>query len=233
MRLGTGTVNLPNSHPAAVAAQVAMLDHMLDGRFNFGISPGGLMSDAEVFGNLDSNRNAMFLEAIDFIVRIWTSEPPYALEGKFWNVSTARTMMADIGQGLIAKPLQKPHPPIVVTAVSPYSQGVAEAAVRGWYPISANFLLPKWVATHWSKYTEGCARAGKPADPANWRVAKSHLRRRRSGPGESLRARAAKPVSLLLPPAATKLLKAAAAISSRKTRTRAMHRHARPRPTIW
>lgn len=173
MRLGTGTVNLPNSHPAAVAAQVAMLDHMLDGRFNFGISPGGLMSDAEVFGNLDANRNAMFLEAIDFIVKIWTSEPPYALQGKYWNVSTARTMMIDIGQGPIAKPLQKPHPPIVVTAVAPHSQGVAEAAVHGWAPISANFLLPKWVATHWSKYAEGCTRAGKPADPANWRVAKS------------------------------------------------------------
>jgi alkanesulfonate monooxygenase SsuD/methylene tetrahydromethanopterin reductase-like flavin-dependent oxidoreductase (luciferase family) len=173
MRLGTGTVNLPNAHPAAVAAQVAMLDHMLDGRFNFGISPGGLMSDAEVFGNLDANRNAMFLEAIDFIVRIWANEPPYALEGKFWNVSTARTMMTEIGQGLIAKPLQKPHPPIVVTAVSPHSQGVTEAASRGWYPISANFLLPKWVATHWSKYLEGCARTGKPAEPANWRVAKS------------------------------------------------------------
>jgi alkanesulfonate monooxygenase SsuD/methylene tetrahydromethanopterin reductase-like flavin-dependent oxidoreductase (luciferase family) len=124
MRLGTGTVNLPNSHPAAVAAQIAMLDHMLDGRFNFGISPGGLQSDAEVFGNIDANRNAMFLEAIDFIVRIWTSEPPYALEGKYWNVSTARTMMIDIGQGPIAKPLQRPHPPIVVTVVSPHSQGV-------------------------------------------------------------------------------------------------------------
>ncbi len=82
LRLGTGTVNLPNSHPAAVAAQVAMLDHMLDGRFNFGISPGGLMSDAEVFGNLDADRNAMFREAIDFVVKIWTSEPPYALEGQ-------------------------------------------------------------------------------------------------------------------------------------------------------
>jgi alkanesulfonate monooxygenase SsuD/methylene tetrahydromethanopterin reductase-like flavin-dependent oxidoreductase (luciferase family) len=173
MRLGTGTVNLPNSHPATVAAQIAMLDHMLDGRLNFGISPGGLPSDAEVFGNLDADRNAMFIEAIDFIVRIWASEPPYALEGKYWKVSTARTMIADIGQGLIAKPLQKPHPPIVVTAVAPYSQGVSEAAARGWDPISANFLLPKWVATHWPKYAEGCARAGRPADPANWRVAKS------------------------------------------------------------
>jgi len=41
-----------------------MLDHMLDGRLIFGISPGGLLSDAEVFGNLEADRNAMFLEAI-------------------------------------------------------------------------------------------------------------------------------------------------------------------------
>jgi hypothetical protein len=63
MRLGTGNVNLPNTHPAHVAAQLAMLDHLLDGRLNFGISPGGLLSDAEIFGNLDNDRNAMFLEA--------------------------------------------------------------------------------------------------------------------------------------------------------------------------
>ena len=40
MKLGTGTLNLPNIHPATAAAQVAMLDHILDGRFLFGISPG-------------------------------------------------------------------------------------------------------------------------------------------------------------------------------------------------
>ena len=39
IKLGSGTVNLPNNHPAAVAAQVAMLDNMLEGRFLFGISP--------------------------------------------------------------------------------------------------------------------------------------------------------------------------------------------------
>jgi alkanesulfonate monooxygenase SsuD/methylene tetrahydromethanopterin reductase-like flavin-dependent oxidoreductase (luciferase family) len=173
MRLGTGTVNLPNAHPAAVAAQVAMLDHMLDGRFNFGISPGGLMSDAEVFGNLGANRNEMLLEAIDFVLRIWAGTAPYDLDGKYWKVTTTRTTMTEIGQGLIAKPLQSPHPPIVITAVSPHSQGVAEAASRGWSPISANFLLPKWVATHWTKYQEGCTRIGRAADPADWRVAKS------------------------------------------------------------
>ncbi len=173
MRLGTGTVNMPNTHPATVAAQVAMLDHMLDGRFNFGISPGGLASDAEVFGNLDADRGEMFLECINTVLKIWESEPPYNIEGKYWTVSTEKTSMTEIGQGILPKPLQRPHPPIVVTAVAPFSKGVTEAAARGWDPISANFLMPQWVASHWPKYVEGCERVGRPADPANWRVAKS------------------------------------------------------------
>ncbi|SIT04524.1 Flavin-dependent oxidoreductase, luciferase family (includes alkanesulfonate monooxygenase SsuD and methylene tetrahydromethanopterin reductase) [Roseivivax lentus] len=173
MRLGTGTVNMPNSHPAAVAAQVAMLDHMLDGRFNFGISPGGLASDAEVFGNLDRDRPGMFLEAINMVLEIWAREAPYNIKGEYWEVSTERTQMTEIGQGIMPKPLQRPHPPIVVTAVAPFSKGVTEAAARGWEPISANFLMPQWVKSHWPKYVEGCERAGRPADLTNWRVAKS------------------------------------------------------------
>jgi alkanesulfonate monooxygenase SsuD/methylene tetrahydromethanopterin reductase-like flavin-dependent oxidoreductase (luciferase family) len=173
IRLGTGTVNMPNQHPAAVAANAAMLDHLLDGRFNFGISPGGLLSDAEVFGNLDANRNEMFLEAINQVLAIWTGEAPYKIKGKYWTITTERTLIADIGQGILGKPLQKPHPPIIVTAVAPFSKGVAEAAARGWDPISANFLMPQWVKSHWGKYVEGCQKGGRPADPANWRVAKS------------------------------------------------------------
>ncbi|HXD45004.1 MAG TPA: LLM class flavin-dependent oxidoreductase [Pseudolabrys sp.] len=173
MKLGTGTINMPNAHPAAVAAQIAMLDHLLDGRFIFGISPGGLLSDAEIFGNLDADRNAMFLEAINQVLAIWESEPPYNLKGKFWNISVEKQFIPDLGQGYVAKPLQRPHPPIVVTAVAPFSKGVTEAAARGWDPISANFLMPQWVKSHWPKYVEGCERAGRKADPANWRVARS------------------------------------------------------------
>jgi len=173
IRLGTGTVNLPNCHPAHVAGQIAMLDHLLDGKFNFGISPGGLLSDAEAFGTLDQDRNAMFLEAIDMVLAIWTKEAPYNLDGKFWKISTERTLMAEIGQGKMAKPLQRPHPPIVVTAVAPFSKGVTAAAARGWDPISANFLMPKWVATHRKSYEEGCIQGNRPVDLGNWRVAKS------------------------------------------------------------
>jgi alkanesulfonate monooxygenase SsuD/methylene tetrahydromethanopterin reductase-like flavin-dependent oxidoreductase (luciferase family) len=173
IRLGTGTINMPNSHPATVAASIAMLDHMLDGRLILGISPGGLLSDAELFGNLDGNRNAMFLESINQVLQLWAGEAPYNLEGKYWNLSTQKTLIEEVGQGYVARPLQKPHPPIVVTAVAPFSKGVTEAAARGWDPISANFLMPGWVKSHWPKYVEGCQRIGRAADPANWRVAKS------------------------------------------------------------
>ena len=173
MRLGTGTVNLPNSHPARVAAEIAMLDHLLDGRFNFGVSPGGLPSDAEVFGLLNSDRNEMFVEAMDQVLQIWSGTPPYDIAGKHWTISTRRTLVEEIGQGVLPKPLQQPHPPVICTVVAPFSKGVTEAAARGWEPISANFLLRKWGATHWPRYVEGCKRAGRKADPANWRVAKS------------------------------------------------------------
>jgi alkanesulfonate monooxygenase SsuD/methylene tetrahydromethanopterin reductase-like flavin-dependent oxidoreductase (luciferase family) len=173
IKLGTGTINMPNSHPAAIAAQVAMLDNMLEGRFIMGISPGGLMSDAEVFGNFGKDRNAMFVESINTVLKIWESDPPYNIEGQFWNVSVGKTMIPEIGQGFIMKPFQKPYPPIVGTAVAPFSNGVTEMAKRGWGPISANFLMPEWVKTHWPKYVEGREAVGAKADPADWRIAKS------------------------------------------------------------
>ena len=173
MKLGTGTINMPNHHPAAVAGNIAMLDHLLGGRFILGISPGALPSDAEIFGNMDMARPAMFLEAINQLLQIWSSKPPYNIKGEFWSISTERTYLPETGMGTVPQPLQRPHPPIVVTAVAPFSQGITEAAARGWDPISANFLLPQWVKSHWGKYVEGCARANRVADPANWRVAKT------------------------------------------------------------
>lgn len=173
IRLGTGTLNLPNGHPAAFAANVAMLDNMLEGRLIVGISPGGLPSDMEIFENLDRDRKAMFLECINQMIAIWTGEAPYDIKGQFWNISTARTLIPEIGQGSVVKTWQRPHPPIVVTAVEPFSAGVTAAAARGWEPISANFLLPQWAKSHWGKYVAGCEAGGRKPDPANWRVAKT------------------------------------------------------------
>ena len=173
IRLGSGTVNLPNHHPAEIASHAAMIDHMLEGRFLFGIGPGGLRSDMEVMGNLDADRGAMFLESIGHILALWKGEPPYDIEGKFWNISTRRTLLAETGQGVFIKPYQQPHPPIVVTAITPGSKGLVGACARGWAPISANFLQANLVSTHWPCIAEGFAKGGHRVDAAQWRVAKS------------------------------------------------------------
>jgi alkanesulfonate monooxygenase SsuD/methylene tetrahydromethanopterin reductase-like flavin-dependent oxidoreductase (luciferase family) len=173
IKLGSGTVNLANRHPAATAAEVAMVDTLLEGRFILGVGPGGLPSVAEVMQTMDEDRNAIFAEAMDHMIALWTQEPPYRLQGKRWRLSTERTWTPDLGMGGMLKPFQRPHPPIVVTAILPASNGIAAAAARGWTPISANFVHPWVIQTHWPKYAEGCAGAGRAALARDWRVAKS------------------------------------------------------------
>ena len=68
IKLGTGTCNLSQQHPVLVAAQAAMFDHLSEGRFILGVSPGALPSDAEAIGILDQDRNKMFAESIDVIL---------------------------------------------------------------------------------------------------------------------------------------------------------------------
>ena len=175
IRLACGTTNLSQSHPVLVASNAAMLDHMSGGRFILGVSAGALSSDAEVLGILDEDRNRMFQESIDVIEAIWQGDPPYNIDfpGNRYKVSVARTMALEIGVGRLAKPLQKPRPEIVGTVLAPYSKGVIEMGRRDFHPLSANFLLSKWVATHWGNYAEGKAMAAQIADPADWRVART------------------------------------------------------------
>src|SRR3954468_7906368 len=60
IKLATGTSNLSQTHPVLVAAHAAMFDHLAQGRFILGISPGALTSDAEALGLLDLDRNKLF-----------------------------------------------------------------------------------------------------------------------------------------------------------------------------
>ena len=96
----------------------------------------------------------MFLEGINTILKIWSTEAPYKIKGEYWDVTTENTIIEDIGQGYMTRPLQRPHPPIIVIAVAPYSKGIYEAAARsfGWKPISVDIIMPNWVKTHWEKY---------------------------------------------------------------------------------
>ena len=172
IKLGSGVVNLPVYHPAMLAGHVAMMDHLCDGRFIWGIGPGGQPSDIEAFGNRELDRNAKMVEVFDHIMEIWWGDAPYDLKGEFFATSTMATYLPEIGQGIAPKPRHKPHPPIVVTATNPYAGGITLAAERDWHPISCQYVQAHWIATHLPKYLEGLRNAGRPEDPLGWRVAK-------------------------------------------------------------
>lgn len=175
IKLGTGTSNLTHTHPVLAASHAAMFDHLAEGRFIFGISPGTLRSDREVLDILDEDTNKMFADAIDVILAIWEREPPYRIEfpGNRWKVTTEVTIDAPYGTGIMQKPYQSPRPEIVGTVVAPFSKGVIEMGRKDFHPMSANFLIDKWAATHWANYAEGAEAAGRTADPADWRIART------------------------------------------------------------
>ncbi len=175
IKLATGTTNLTHTHPVLVATHAAMFDHLSEGRFILGISPGVLRSDREVLGLLDADMNKIFADAINVILEIWERDPPYDIDfpDNPFKVTTRESEWKEIGLGVMQKPFQKPRPEIVGTVVAPYSKGVIEMGKREFHPLSANFLLPKWVATHWHNYAEGCAAGDKPARTEDWRIART------------------------------------------------------------
>jgi alkanesulfonate monooxygenase SsuD/methylene tetrahydromethanopterin reductase-like flavin-dependent oxidoreductase (luciferase family) len=175
IKLGTGTCNLSQQHPVLVAAQAAMFDHLAQGRFILGVSPGALPSDAEAIGILNEDRNKMFAEAIDVILKIWEGEAPYDIDlpGNRFKVTTRSYMDLALGTGIMPKPFQKPRPEIVGTVVAPFSKGVIAMGERDFHPLSANFLLPQWLPSHWTNYAEGKVKAGVKPDAAQWRIART------------------------------------------------------------
>jgi alkanesulfonate monooxygenase SsuD/methylene tetrahydromethanopterin reductase-like flavin-dependent oxidoreductase (luciferase family) len=169
-------LNLPQSHPVAVLGQVAMFDQLCRGRFILGIGPGGLVSDFEMFdvgqGEL---RPPMMLESIETILKLWSQDPPYDVQGQFWTVKSQKFVWPDYKVGYLPKPYQQPHPPIAISLLSPNSESARTAGQRGWIPVSGNFFHQRYLRGHWEQYARGCEDAGHPADPSIWRVSRSIL----------------------------------------------------------
>ncbi|MES2436198.1 MAG: LLM class flavin-dependent oxidoreductase [Pseudomonadota bacterium] len=176
IKLCPGVINLPCHHPATVAAEIAQFDHMSRGRMIFGIGPGSLATDFQLFENEDGwPRLRKAMESIDFIKKIWAQDPPYNLEGEFYSIKVDKNIVKELGTGFMQKPYTLPHPPIASSLMSP-NPGLGKiAGENGWLPVSANFVPIKSVATHWTKYVEGCDAAGRKADPSVWRVARNIL----------------------------------------------------------
>jgi alkanesulfonate monooxygenase SsuD/methylene tetrahydromethanopterin reductase-like flavin-dependent oxidoreductase (luciferase family) len=176
IRFGTGVINLPQLHPATVAAHAAMFDQLCRGRFIMGIGPGGLVSDLELFevGQADL-RPQMVIESMDIILKLWAQDPPYRIEGRFWKIALERSIYPEFKVGYVPRPYQQPHPPIALSLLTPNSNSARTAGERGWIPVSGNFFHRRYLRGHWERYAEGCERAGRRPDPDIWRVSRSVL----------------------------------------------------------
>lgn len=174
LTFGTGVINLPNHHPAIVAAEVAQFDHMSAGRLMMGIGSGGLASDFELFGDIPPpERGKRMLEAFETIQAIWSQDPPYSFPNPTWPISLTRTVLPDYGVGFMPKPFRPGGPSVHISARQPDSFSVVVASARGWGVISANFVAHRVLAGHWRGLTKGLTEAGRPVDGSNWRVARN------------------------------------------------------------
>ena len=169
LRIGPGGFLLPYHHPAELANRVAMLDHLSEGRLNFGIAASGLPSDWAMFhvdGMSGANRD-MTREALAIILKMWLEDGPWDHQGKFWNVSKPDTMFGSLKPHI--KPLQQPHPPIGVAGLSKNSDTLKMAGEYGYIPMSLN-LNPAYVKSHWDSVVEGAKRSGRTPDRKQWRL---------------------------------------------------------------
>jgi alkanesulfonate monooxygenase SsuD/methylene tetrahydromethanopterin reductase-like flavin-dependent oxidoreductase (luciferase family) len=175
LTFGTGVLNLPHHFPPKVAADVALFDHMSNGRFLMGIGPGGLPSDFELYGTSEKPRGEMMIECIEMVHKIWASDPPFDMKGKFWSVRIVDSFQSDLGIGPMPKPYQRPYPPVFTSAMNPNSGMARLAGERDWGLISANFNANWVLRTHWAAYAAGAENKGRRPDRTKWRVARSIL----------------------------------------------------------
>lgn len=173
LRLGPAPVCLQYHHPAHVANRLAFLDHLSHGRLNVCLGPGAIPTDMEVFGVDPKDASARVGEAADMILKLWTSDPPYEIQGKFWNISLHKNLDLEMGLGGLHKPLQKPYPPIAIPSISRKSIGVEKAAARGFSLFSHHMISAEVLRDQAGCYRRGAAGAGRQSTPADWRVARN------------------------------------------------------------
>jgi probable F420-dependent oxidoreductase len=124
LKVGTGVCLITQRDPIQTAKLVASIDRISGGRFLFGVGNGWNQDEMEDHGQVFATRHKMARERIEAMKAIWTqTEAEY--HGEFVNFDPMMSW---------PKPVQKPHPPILVGGAFPYS---ARRAIRygdGWMP---------------------------------------------------------------------------------------------------
>jgi len=159
LRLATTSLLLPVHHPLRVAQEVAVLDLLSGGRVILGVGRGFAEPLFRAFGLEVREKRDRFDEALDAILRAWAGER-LSLSGEHFATLEGRTVVPSL------RPLQRPHPPLVVAAFG--RKGLLQAARRGlpWLasPVETLEALAENLAFHRSHLPPGVdgARLGMP-----------------------------------------------------------------------
>jgi probable F420-dependent oxidoreductase len=124
MKLGTGIVLVPERHPLLLAKEISTLDLFSGGRFLFGIGAGWLREETEIMGGDFDHRWRQARESILAMRELWT-KPEAEFHGKYYNFPPVKSY---------PKPVQKPHPPVILGG---FAKNVLQRVVAwgdGWLP---------------------------------------------------------------------------------------------------
>ena len=132
IRLGTGICLVTEHEPIALAKQIASLDMISGGRFDFGIGAGWLAEEMEPFGVRFQDRWKVTEQRIAAMKEMWTQE-----EAEYHSefVDIPKTYV-------IPKPVQSPNPPILIGAGSKWARQRVVDWADGWLP---NITAPGFV----------------------------------------------------------------------------------------
>jgi len=161
LRLGTAVLVLPWHNPVLLAEQIATLDLVSDGRFDFGIGKGYRHSEFKGFAIPQEEAEARFEEALELITRSFTSRTRFSHHGRFWHFD-------DIV--VEPPPAQSPHPPFWVAAGNPHT--IARAAGRGFNLILDQYASPAVLAERIGIFKAERAAKGLKFDPMQVTVAR-------------------------------------------------------------
>jgi alkanesulfonate monooxygenase SsuD/methylene tetrahydromethanopterin reductase-like flavin-dependent oxidoreductase (luciferase family) len=149
MRLMVSVMKPPLHNPVELAHQVVTLDHICNGRLDFGVGLGWPQEEFEAAGFPQRLRVPRFLESLRLMKQLWTGDE-VTFEGRFWSVHGVRMGMT---------PVQKPYPPIWVGAHRvPASERAARIADGLVFASQTNW---EDVATNAAAYQAELARVGR------------------------------------------------------------------------
>ena len=108
LRVGTAVQVLPLGNPLRIAEEVATLDHISEGRVEFGIGRSGAVRTYDILGIPYAESQARFREALEIILEAWKGEP-FSYRGEHYRIENATVS---------PRPYQRPHPPIRMAATT-------------------------------------------------------------------------------------------------------------------